>query len=206
MTRDMRVPALVATGTGLALGGARRVRFWLTCALCSLLLVGGMSGTGQAATRYTKDKLKAADGAETTAPKPSGGTPINAPEKADALMILEDDRIVAFCVVAPDMNRSVIKFNGRFGWLEKLRLVYDCRVRPLTYCRAIIMGVARSHQWKRLHHAIILNIFTNFLENHPTMVSCDCSLIPESLEQWNKTLLDYGGDRYKTFRLYDRAI
>jgi len=86
MTRDMRVPALVATGTGLALGGARRVRFWLTCALCSLLLAGGMSGTGQAATRYTKDKLKAADGAETTAPKPSGGTPINAPEKADALM------------------------------------------------------------------------------------------------------------------------
>lgn len=121
-------------------------------------------------------------------------------------MILEDDRIVAFCVVAPDMNRSVAKFNGRFGWLEKLRLVYDCRVRPLTHCRAIIMGVARSHQWKRLHHAIILNIFVNFLEKHPTMVSCDCSLIPESLEQWNKTLLDYGGDRYKVFRLYDRAI
>jgi hypothetical protein len=121
-------------------------------------------------------------------------------------MILENDRIVAFCVVSPDMNVSVKKFNGRFGWLEKLRLFYDCRIRPLTHCRAIIMGVARSHQWKRLHHAIILNIVINFLENHPAMVSCDCSLIPESLEQWNKTLMDYGGERYKVFRLYDRLI
>jgi hypothetical protein len=121
-------------------------------------------------------------------------------------MILENDRIVAFSVVSPDMNRSVKKFNGRFGLIEKLRLLYDCRVRPLTHCRAIIMGVARSHQWKRLHHAIILNIVINFLENHPTMEYCDCSLIPESLAQWNKTLQDYGGERYKVFRLYDRVI
>jgi hypothetical protein len=35
---------------------------------------------------------------------------------------------------------------------------------------------------------------------------CDCSLIPESLIKWNKTLAAYGGRRYKTFRLYDRAI
>lgn len=121
-------------------------------------------------------------------------------------MILEDDRIVAFAVVSPDMNRSVKKFNGKFGWLQKLQLFYDCRIRPLTHCRAIIMGVARSHQWKRLHHAIILNIFINFLENHPTMEYCDCSLIPESLEQWNKTLLNFGAERYKVFRLYDRTV
>ncbi|UJX42192.1 hypothetical protein K9F62_05795 [Desulfovibrio sp. JY] len=121
-------------------------------------------------------------------------------------MILDGDDIVAFAVVSPDMNRSVKRFNGKFGWWQKLQLVWDCRVKPLTHCRAVIMGVARSHQWKRLHHAIILNIVVNFLENHPKMDYCDCSLIPESLEQWNKTLMDYGGDRYKVFRLYDRAI
>ena len=121
-------------------------------------------------------------------------------------MILDGDDIVAFSVVSPDMNRSVKKFNGKFGLWQKLQLLWDCRVRPLTHCRAIIMGVAKSHQWKRLHHAIILNIIVNFLENHPKMEYCDCSLIPESLEQWNKTLLDYGGERYKIFRLYDRNI
>jgi len=121
-------------------------------------------------------------------------------------MILEDDKIVAFSVVSPDMNRSIKHFNGKFGLWQKLRLLYDCRVRPLTHCRAIIMGVARTHQWKRLHHAIILNIIINFLEKHPKMEYCDCSLIPESLAQWNKTLQDYGAERYKVFRLYDRPI
>ncbi|MFU2209805.1 hypothetical protein [Solidesulfovibrio sp. C21] len=121
-------------------------------------------------------------------------------------MILDGDDVVAFAVVSPDMNRSVKRFNGKFGWWQKLQLIWDCRVKPLTHCRAVIMGVARSHQWKRLHHAIILNIVVNFLENHPKMDYCDCSLIPESLEQWNKTLMDYGGERYKVFRLYDRDI
>lgn len=121
-------------------------------------------------------------------------------------MILDGDDIVAFAVVSPDMNRSVRHFDGKFGLWQKLRLLYDCRVKPLTHCRAIIMGVAKSHQWKRLHHAIILNIIVNFLEKHPRMEYCDCSLIPESLEQWNKTLRDYGAERYKVFRLYDHAV
>ncbi len=121
-------------------------------------------------------------------------------------MILDGDDIAAFAVVSPDMNRSVKKFNGKFGLWQKLQLLWDCRVKPLTHCRAIIMGVSRAHQWKRLHHAIILNIIVNFLVNHPKMEYCDCSLIPESLEQWNKTLQDFGGERYKVFRLYDRAI
>ncbi|OLN26683.1 hypothetical protein DVDV_2528 [Desulfovibrio sp. DV] len=121
-------------------------------------------------------------------------------------MILDGDEVVAFAVVSPDMNRSVKKFNGKFGLWQKLQLLWDCRVKPLTHCRAIIMGVARSHQWKRLHHAIIINIIVNFLNNHPNMEYCDCSLIPESLEQWNKTLTDFGGERYKVFRLYDRAV
>jgi hypothetical protein len=121
-------------------------------------------------------------------------------------MILDGDEVVAFAVVSPDMNRSVKKFNGKFGLWQKLQLLWDCRVKPLTHCRAIIMGVARTHQWKRLHHAIIINIIVNFLNNHPTMDYCDCSLIPESLEQWNKTLTDFGGERYKVFRLYDRAV
>ncbi|MDQ7833382.1 MAG: hypothetical protein RDU30_16760 [Desulfovibrionaceae bacterium] len=121
-------------------------------------------------------------------------------------VILENDEIVAFSVVAPDVNRSLHRFNGRLGPLNMLKLFFDCRVLPLEYCRAIIMGVKKTHQWRRLHHAIILQIIINFLENHPQMRYCDCSLIPESLVQWNKTLLAYGGKRYKTFRLYDRDI
>lgn len=121
-------------------------------------------------------------------------------------VILEDDEIVAFSVVAPDVNRSLHRFGGSLGPLNMLSLFMDCRILPLHHCRAIIMGVKKTHQWRRLHHAVILQIFINFLERHPEMDYCDCSLIPESLVQWNKTLLAYGGQRYKTFRLYDRDI
>ncbi len=121
-------------------------------------------------------------------------------------MIKEDGKIVAFSVVSPDINRTLHKLNGKLGLVGSLKLFCDCRIRPLRVCRAIIMGVRRTHQWKRLHHAIILQIMINFLEKHKKMEYCDCSLIPESLVQWNKTLQSYGGERYKTFRLYHRHI
>ena len=121
-------------------------------------------------------------------------------------VILENDRIVAFSVVAPDVNRTLHGLKGVLSPLGLLKLFFDCRVAPLRYCRAIIMGVRKSHQWQHLHHAIILQIFINFLEKHPEMRDCDCSLIPESLIKWNKTLAAYDGRRYKTFRLYDRAV
>ncbi|WP_034642638.1 hypothetical protein [Desulfovibrio inopinatus] len=121
-------------------------------------------------------------------------------------VILDGDELVAFSVVSPDMNPMVKKFNGRFGPIEILRLFWYCRVRPLTSARAIILGVKASHQWRRLHHALILKIWSNFLKNYPHIQSCDCSLIPESLTAWNKTLVQYGGQRNKTFRLYEREI
>ncbi len=121
-------------------------------------------------------------------------------------IILDGDELVAFSVVAPDMNPIVKKFNGRFGPLEMLRLFWYCRVRPLTSARAIILGVKASHQWRRLHHALILKIWSNFLKNYPKIESCDCSLIPESLTAWNKTLMQYEGKRNKTFRIYEKDI
>lgn len=121
-------------------------------------------------------------------------------------IIMDGDEVAAFSVVSPDINLTLHKTGGKLGPLGMARLFWDCRVAPLKVCRAIIMGVKSTHQWKRLHHAIILQIVINFLENHKHMDFCDCSLIPESLTQWNKTLQAYGGKRYKTFRLYDRDI
>lgn len=121
-------------------------------------------------------------------------------------LIMDGDEVVAFSVVSPDMNRTLHRLGGKLGPLGLMRLMYDCRVKPLEYARAIIMGVKKSHQWKKLHHAIIIQIIVNFLERHPRMVQCDCSLIPESLVKWNKTLKAFGGTIYKTFRLYDRDV
>jgi len=122
--------------------------------------------------------------------------------------IEEDGKILAFSVIAPDINLTLHKTRGNLNWFNMLRLFYDCRIAPLKAVRAVILGVEKSHQWRKLHHALILNNMLTLLKwrtetNH---IWCDCSLIPESLVKWNKTLQMFGGRRSRTFRLYDRDI
>lgn len=130
--------------------------------------------------------------------------PILRPELVN--FIEEDGEIVAFSIVAPDINHTLHKTRGKLNWLGMLRLFYDCRIAPLKASRAIIMGVKKSYQWKKLHHALILNIMITLSRWQGNGVWCDCSLIPESLVKWNKTLQMFGGRKWRTFRLYDKEI
>jgi hypothetical protein len=130
--------------------------------------------------------------------------PILRPELVN--FIEEDGKILAFSVVAPDINHTLLKTRGKLNWLGMLRLLYDSRIAPLKAARAIILGVQKSHQWRKLHHALILNIMITLSRWKEDGVWCDCSLIPESLVKWNKTLQMFGGRKWRTFRLYDRDI
>lgn len=130
--------------------------------------------------------------------------PILRPELVS--FIEENGEMLAFCIVAPDINRTLHKTRGKLNWWGMLRLFYDCRVAPLISSRAIIMGVKKSHQWRKLHHALILNVMITLSRWVKNGTHCDCSLIPESLVKWNKTLQMFGGRRWRTFRLYDRDI
>lgn len=118
----------------------------------------------------------------------------------------ENGEILAFSVVAPDINHTLHKTRGKLDWLGMLRLLYDCRIAPLKASRAIIIGVKKSHQWRKLHYALIMNIMITLSKWKKNGIWCDCSLIPESLIKWNKTLQMFGGRKWRTFRLYDREI
>uniref|UniRef100_A0A7C4EMK2 N-acetyltransferase n=1 Tax=Fundidesulfovibrio putealis TaxID=270496 RepID=A0A7C4EMK2_9BACT len=130
--------------------------------------------------------------------------PILRPELVN--FIVENDELLAFCIVAPDINYTLHKIRSNLNWWGMLRLFLDCRVLPLKASRAIIMGVKKSHQWRKLHHALILNTMVDLNKYRRVNTHCDCSLIPESLVKWNKTLQMFGGRKWRTFRLYDRAI
>lgn len=121
-------------------------------------------------------------------------------------LIEEDGRILAFNAVVPDINISLHKMGGKLSLWNMLKLFWDCRVRPLRGVRSVILGVARDQQWRRLHHALVLDSFITLMTKHPECEYCDCSLIPQSLVKWNKTIQMYNGKRYRTFRLYEKAI
>lgn len=130
--------------------------------------------------------------------------PILRPELVS--FIEENGELLAFSVVAPDINHTLHKTGGKLGLLGMMRLYWDCRIAPLKTARAIIMGVKKSHQWRKLHHALILNIMINLARWEKSGGWCDCSLIPESLVKWNKTLQMFGGRKWRTFRLYDKTL
>lgn len=120
--------------------------------------------------------------------------------------IEENGEMLAFCVIVPDINHTLHKTRGKLGLLGMARLFWDCRIAPLKASRAVIMGVKKSHQWRKLHYALIMNVIITLSRWRKHDNFCDCSLIPESLVKWNKTLQLFGGRRWRTFRLYDRAV
>ena len=40
-----------------------------------------------------------------------------------------NDEPIGFFITVPDLNRLIGKFNGKFGWWQKLRLMWDLKVR-----------------------------------------------------------------------------
>jgi len=129
--------------------------------------------------------------------------PLLRPELID--LIMDGDRIAAFIITIPDLNPSIQKLNGHLPVWSKLRLFYEAKFKPVTKIRTLLLGVRKSYQRRRLHHALILSSYVR-IARQPTAKVCDCSLIPEQLAFYLRTLEKYGAERYKTFRIFEREI
>jgi GNAT superfamily N-acetyltransferase len=120
-------------------------------------------------------------------------------------MVLDGERLVGFGIVLPDLNPLVQQLNGRLSPWDKLRLLYHARFGPVHKLRAMVLGIAQPYQLKRLHHAMILKTWIYVVQK----TSCDFvdfSLIPGNLRHWIKVVQSFGGQIYKTFRLFEREI
>ncbi|HIJ75906.1 MAG TPA: hypothetical protein HPP81_04240 [Deltaproteobacteria bacterium] len=129
--------------------------------------------------------------------------PLLRPELID--LIMDGDRIAAFLITIPDLNPSIQKLNGHLSVWSKLRLFYEARFKPARKLRALLLGVRKPYQRRQLHHALILSYIVR-VTRLPSIELCDCSLIPEQLTFYLRTLKKYGAERYKTFRIFEREI
>ena len=129
--------------------------------------------------------------------------PLLRPQLID--LIMDGDKIAAFVMTIPDLNPSIQKLNGRLSILDQLKLLYEARFKPVRKVRTLLLGVRRSYQRRGLHHALILSTYMR-IARQPTVEVCDCSLIPEQLSFYIRTLEKYGAERYKTFRIYEKMI
>ena len=72
---------------------------------------------------------------------------------------------IGFFVMVPDLNRIIGKFNGKFGIIEKLRLVWDLKVRKVCdRAFGIIFGITPEFQGKGIESAIMAHILRNYMQ------------------------------------------
>jgi len=120
-------------------------------------------------------------------------------------ILTPDDKIAAFIVTIPDLNPTLQAMDGKLSVFGMLRLYYEAHFKPLRKIRTVLLGVRRDFQQKMLHHALILATYLD-LAKSSSIKFCDCSLIPETLGIYLRTLRSYGAERYKTWRIFDRDI
>lgn len=99
----------------------------------------------------------------------SGVKPMSSPEALSMMRMLKpvldpeivffayfNDEPIGFFVTVPDLNRIIGKFNGKFGLWQKLRLMWDLKVRrKCDRIFGIIFGIAPEYHGKGVESAIM---------------------------------------------------
>lgn len=63
----------------------------------------------------------------------------------------------SFVVIIPDANQMIKGFNGKLGWIEKLKFVYR-RWKGVNRMRAIVMGTKSAYQKHGLESALFIKL------------------------------------------------
>ena len=72
---------------------------------------------------------------------------------------------VGFFVMVPDLNCVIGKFNGKFGLWQKLRLLWNLKVRhSCDRAFGIIFGITPEFQGKGIESAIMTYILENYIQ------------------------------------------
>ncbi len=72
---------------------------------------------------------------------------------------------IGFFVMVPDLNRIIGKFNGKFGLWQKLRLLWDLKVRKsCDRAFGIIFGITPEFQGKGIESAIMTHMLENYVQ------------------------------------------
>ena len=75
-----------------------------------------------------------------------------------------DDEPIGFFVMVPDLNRIIGRFNGRFGIIEKLRLMWELKVRrSCDRVFGIIFGITPEYHGKGVESGIIVYLVRSFV-------------------------------------------
>jgi hypothetical protein len=110
---------------------------------------------------------------------------------------------VAFSLGLPDINRALMRANGRlfpFGWFWFLRF----NLRRIRTFRVLALGVKRAYQ----HLGIGPLFYQRYMDVglRRGYVAAEMSWILETNDLMNRPLRLMGGKPYKRYRIYEKAL
>ncbi len=75
-----------------------------------------------------------------------------------------EDKPIGFFIMIPDLNRIVYKFNGKFGWWEKIRLMWNLKVhRTCDRIFGLIFAVSPEYRGKGVESALMQTAMEQYL-------------------------------------------
>jgi len=113
-----------------------------------------------------------------------------------------DGELVGFGIAVPDINQAVKHAHGRlfpFGLLKIL--YYKSRIKSL---RVVVLGVLDEYRDSGIPAGLYAEIYRRSLELGYT--EAECSWVAEDNRSMRKSLEFLGGERYKTYRIYEASL
>ncbi|MEG2614852.1 MAG: hypothetical protein RR996_07405, partial [Alistipes sp.] len=78
-----------------------------------------------------------------------------------------NDEPIGFFIMVPDLNRMIGKFNGKFSLWQKLRLMWDLKVRKsCDRIFAIIFGITPEFHGKGVESGMMCHILETYIRTN----------------------------------------
>ncbi len=114
----------------------------------------------------------------------------------------------AFMITIPDLNSLIHDFNGKLFPFNLLKLLWRLKVKPVKRVRVPLMGV-RKHLQGSMAGASMVFLLIETIRRKVVKDGGEVgelSWILEDNDAMNKILIDIGCVKYKTYRVFEKAI
>jgi len=118
-----------------------------------------------------------------------------------------DDRPVAFCMTLPDFNEAIKPLNGRLTrWGLPVGLwKFQRGLKRIRTARLVTLGILEPYRRRGIAELLILRTL-EYGKNVLHYTGAELGWTLEDNDPINHTIEAVGGERYKTYRLYEKTL
>jgi len=127
----------------------------------------------------------------------------------DLVYIAEKDgKTVGFSITLPDLNEPLLKARPNHNtpeWLAMLKLGWNWKVlKKVTWVRVLVLGVIP--EYRKLGIDALFYYKTALAAEKKGMKMGEMSWILDNNDRMNRPIIAMGGEVYKTYRFYEKAL